>query len=123
MEKKQGVSTYFSTLLCAAAKRLLESVARLVAEEHETNLLRLPSSRNGAAHAIRHDARAILHRKAGDASTHRWHCNRAHGMLTRETKHVVHRGSQRLCRRAPAQLHARCMDDVTCTQLTCAGDG
>src|SRR3989441_4765154 len=99
-------------------KRFFEIVSRGIAEEDETNLVGLPSSRQRALHAVAHDARALIHRKAGDAGADRGHRNRAHAMLVCESERIVHRRAQRIDCGAATQLHARRMDDGVRGQLS-----
>src|SRR2546428_123159 len=99
-------------------KRFFEIVSRGIAEEDETNLVGLPSSRQRALHAVAHDARALIHRKAGDAGADRGHRNRAHSMLVCESERIVHRRAQRIDCGAATQLHARRMDDGVRGQLS-----
>src|SRR6266446_10330342 len=103
-------------------KRFFEIVSRCIAEEDETNLIRLPSSGHCALHAIAHDARALIDWKAGDAGADRRHRNRAHSVLPCKPECMIHGRTQRLNRGEPAQLHARCMDHMTRGQLSSTSD-
>jgi len=72
-------------------KGFFKSAARAVTEQHETNLVRLPSIRTRTRDAAGHDSRALIHWKACDACTDRGHRDSAHSVLARETKRVIHR--------------------------------
>src|SRR5437870_552781 len=91
-------------------------------EHDETNLVRLPSFRQGAINAVTHDACALIHPKSGDAGADRGHRNRAQSVLSCKTKRMIHRRTQRVIRRAPTELHARGMNDMTRGQVATAGD-
>src|SRR5216684_586434 len=103
-------------------KRFFESAACSVPKEHETNLLRLPSTSECARHATGHDSRAFVHWKAGDAGSHRWHCDGSHSMFLGETKRIVHRRPQRVGGGASTEMHARGMNDMTTWQFARSRD-
>jgi hypothetical protein len=75
----------------SGSKSTVEFVLCRRIEKHETDFFGRPSTGQCIAQTTRHHTRACVNRKSSDTGPDGGNCNRAHSVLARQTKRVVHR--------------------------------